>query len=134
MFLESCCMLHFKDEWRTGKRKVKSTIFKFFWTKMSNDMKVSFVGNLQIIYSIQIISCNFEISQLSKTRLRLVYSMCIILIEFQNYACIFLKFTVCFTNITKNTFGLFYFWKSLMFVYIKLRLPILITNVLHHDI
>ena len=75
---------------------------------MSNDMKVSFVGNLQIIYSIQIISCNFE-TQLSKTRLRLVYSMCIILIEFQNYACIFLKFTVCFTNITKNTFGLFYF-------------------------
>ena len=49
---------------------------------MSNDMKVSFVGNLQIIYSIQIISCNFEISQPTISRLRLVYSMCIKLIEF----------------------------------------------------
>ena len=49
---------------------------------MSNDMKVSFVGNSQITYYIQIISCNFEVSQPTKSRLRLVYSMCKKLIEF----------------------------------------------------
>ena len=68
----------------------------------------------------------FEISR--PTKLRFI----IILMNLKNIL-IFKNTILNLPKIQKNTFGLFEFSKSLMFVYIKLRLPILITNVLHHD-
>ena len=69
----------------------------------------------------------FEISR--PTKLRFI----IILMNLKNIL-IFKNTILNLPKIQKNTFGLFEFSKSLMFVYMKLRLPILITNVLHHDI
>ena len=66
-------MLHFKDEWRTKKRKVKSTIFKFFLNEnVRYDVKVIFNLYNTIFITVYILlklfQCVFEISRPTKLR------------------------------------------------------------------